>query len=151
MALPYGALIQEKRKKMRLNRSSTRPLLLVTVLMILAAMAILIVSCRNSTEQAGTNTEIVGATEDINAIAEARGLTPQDIANAVKTFTPSGRHDEYYLFASGGQSGQVYVIGLPSMRIVKQIAVFTPEPWQGFGYGAEGTMNVLEQGGLAVA
>ncbi len=117
--------------------------------MILAAMAILIVSCRNSTEQAGTNTEIVGATEDINAIAEARGLTPQDIANAVKTFTPSGRHDEYYLFASGGQSGQVYVIGLPSMRIVKQIAVFTPEPWQGFGYGAEGTMNVLEQGGLA--
>ncbi|HMT19688.1 MAG TPA: Sec-dependent nitrous-oxide reductase [Promineifilum sp.] len=122
---------------------------MVTVLMILAAMAILIVSCRNSTEQAGTNTEIVGATEDINAIAEARGLTPQDIANAVKTFTPSGRHDEYYLFASGGQSGQVYVIGLPSMRIVKQIAVFTPEPWQGFGYGAEGTMNVLEQGGLA--
>jgi nitrous-oxide reductase len=124
--------------------------MLVAALMIIAALAVLIVSCRNNTGQATTGTtEIVGATEDINAIAEARGLTPADIANAVKTFTPSGRHDEYYLFASGGQSGQVYVIGLPSMRIVKQIAVFTPEPWQGFGYGAQGTMEVLEQGGLA--
>ena len=50
------------------------------------------------------------------------------------------------MFASGGHGGQVYVIGMPSMRIIKQIAVFTPEPWQGYGYGAEGTMAVLEQG-----
>ncbi len=134
---------------MRLNRSSTRPLMLVTALMILAALAVLIVSCRDNAEQAGSGAEVAGATEDINAIAEARGLTPTDIANAVKTFTPSGKHDEYYLFASGGQSGQVYVIGLPSMRIIKQIAVFTPEPWQGFGYGELGTMDLLAQGGQA--
>lgn len=123
--------------------------MVITALMILAAMAVLIVSCRDNTEQAAGGVEVAGATEDINAIAEARGLTPADIANAVKTYTPSGMHDEYYLFASGGQSGQVYVIGLPSMRIVKQIAVFTPEPWQGFGYGAEGTMNLLAGGGTA--
>jgi nitrous-oxide reductase len=41
------------------------------------------------------------------------------------------------LFASGGHSGQVHVIGLPSMRLLKTIAVFTPEPWQGYGYGAD--------------
>ena len=38
------------------------------------------------------------------------------------------------MFASGGHSGQVIVIGVPSMRILKYIAVFTPEPWQGYGY-----------------
>ncbi len=134
---------------MKLNRSSTRPLMLVTALMILAALAVLIVSCRDNAGQAATGAQVAGASEDINAIAEARGLTPVDIANAVKTYTPSGMKDEYYLFASGGQSGQVYVIGLPSMRIMKQIAVFTPEPWQGFGYGELGTMKVLAEGGLA--
>ncbi len=133
---------------MKLNRSSTRPLLLITALMLLAAMAVLIVSCRDSAQEAATGAQITGSTEDINAIAEARGLTPDDIAAAVKTYMPSGTHDEYYQFASGGQSGQVYVIGLPSMRIVKQIAVFTPEPWLGFGYGELGTMDVLAQGGL---
>ena len=83
---------------------------------------------------------------DAAAIAEARGLTPDDITAALKTYTPTGVYDEYIMFASGGQSGQVYVIGMPSMRIIKQIAVFTPEPWQGYGYGAEGTMETLAEG-----
>jgi nitrous-oxide reductase len=124
--------------------------MLITALMILAALAVLIVSCRDNAEQgaSGAQVEVAGATEDLNAIAEARGLTPADMAAALKTYMPSGTHDEYYEFASGGQSGQVYVIGIPSMRIIKQIAVFTPEPWQGFGYGELGTMDVLAQGGL---
>ena len=50
---------------------------------------------------------------------------------------PPGGRDEYLLFASGGHSGQVHVIGVPSMRLLKTIAVFTPEPWQGYGYGAD--------------
>jgi len=132
---------------MKLTRTMNRPFLLITVLLLLGLVAVLAVACRNQAETAGSQTEIAGATEDINAIAEARGLTPADIAAAVKTYTPSGMHDEYYEFASGGQSGQVYVIGLPSMRILKQIAVFTPEPWQGFGYGELGTMKVLAEGG----
>src|SRR6185503_16014380 len=51
-----------------------------------------------------------------------------------KTYTPSGRHDEYLLFSSGGQSGQIFVMGVPSMRLLRSIAVFTPEPWQGYGF-----------------
>ena len=70
-------------------------------------------------------------------IAEARGLSPEDAAHAVKTFVPPGGRDEYLLFASGGHSGQVHVVGVPSMRLLKTIAVFTPEPWQGYGYGAD--------------
>ena len=83
---------------------------------------------------------------DIKEIADLRGLTPEDIEAAVKTYHPSGMHDEYIMMSSGGHSGQIHVIGIPSMRLLKTIAVFTPEPWQGWGFGAEDTMEVLNQG-----
>jgi nitrous-oxide reductase len=76
-----------------------------------------------------------GLSTDAAAIAQARGLSPADVSAALKTYMPTGAHDDYMLFASGGQSGQVLVIGLPSMRLLKVIGVFTPEPWQGWGYG----------------
>jgi hypothetical protein len=50
---------------------------------------------------------------------------------------PSGRHDDYVLFSSGGQSGQVFAIGVPSMRLLRSISVFTPESWQGYGFAGE--------------
>ena len=78
----------------------------------------------------------VAANGDVNAVAEARGLTPADMLAAAKTYVPTGKYDEYVMFASGGHAGQVFVIGLPSMRILRTIAVFTPEPWQGYGFGA---------------
>ncbi|MCB0010592.1 MAG: hypothetical protein KDE34_01790, partial [Anaerolineales bacterium] len=110
-------------------------LLIFTILAIVA-----FVSCQDEQDGAGA------LSADASAIAEARGLTPEDVAAALKTYTPSGVHDEYVMFASGGHAGQVYVIGIPSMRIIKKIAVFTPEPWQGYGYGAAGTMEVLAEG-----
>jgi nitrous-oxide reductase len=58
---------------------------------------------------------------------------------------PSGKKDEYLLFASGGHSGQVFVIGIPSMRLLKVIGVFTPEPWQGWGFSKD-TRDVLNEG-----
>ena len=84
---------------------------------------------------------------DVQSVAKERGLTTADLLAAAKTYTPSGQKDEYIIFSSGGHSGQVFVIGLPSMRILRSIAVFTPEPWQGWGYGvgneilAEGDVN----------
>ena len=36
------------------------------------------------------------------------------------------------------------------MRILKIIAVFTPEPWQGYGYGADGGNQVLAEGNPAI-
>lgn len=71
------------------------------------------------------------------SVADARGLTPDDVVAAVKTYVAGGKHDDYYMFASGGHSGQVLVLGLPSMRLLKLIAVFTPEPWQGYGFSDE--------------
>jgi len=83
---------------------------------------------------------------DWQAIAANRGLTEQDIRAAVMTYNPSGKLDDYVMFASGGHSGQVFAIGLPSMRMLKEIAVFTPEPWQGYGYGAGN--DVLDEGNI---
>jgi nitrous-oxide reductase len=81
----------------------------------------------------------------IQALMAERNLSEADVSAALKTYTPSGRTDEYYMFASGGHSGQVIVIGIPSMRILKYIAVFTPEPWQGYGFDDQ-TKSVLAGG-----
>ncbi len=83
---------------------------------------------------------------DVQKIAKERGLSTQDLLAAAKTYTPSGMIDEYLIFASGGHSGQVFVIGLPSMRHLRTIAVFTPEPWQGWGYGVGD--EILDQGNV---
>lgn len=89
--------------------------------------------CGGSGERASGAQELGRNAE---AIAAERGLTPDDVTAALKTFMPSGRHDDYIMLASGGHSGQVFVIGIPSMRLLRSVAVFTPEPWQGWGYGA---------------
>ena len=76
---------------------------------------------------------------------KARNLAEADVTAALKTYTPTGVHDEYLMFASGGHCGQVLVIGVPSMRILKVIAVFTPEPWQGYGYGDQTNAVLAER------
>jgi len=86
---------------------------------------------------------------DVSEVARERHLSEQDVLAAVKTYQPTGRYDPYVLFASGGHSGQVLVIGVPSMRLLKVIAVFTPEPWQGYGVGAVETQDVLDEGRMA--
>ncbi len=83
--------------------------------------------------------------QTVPELMEARGLSEADVNAALKTYTPTGQHDEYIMFASGGQAGHLLVIGIPSMRILKYVGVFTPEPWQGYGYGDE-TGELLDQG-----
>ena len=87
----------------------------------------------------------LGASQSVQDLMKARGLSEADVEAALKTYVPSGKMDDYYIFASGGQSGNVDVIGVPSMRLLKVIGVFTPESWQGYGFGGEGD-KVLEQG-----
>jgi nitrous-oxide reductase len=124
--------------------STMKKYLLLFVLMVVVGF-LLVTACSGLGGDTETP-ESAAAPGDINAIAAERGLTPADIEAAVKTYTPTGQHDEYIMFASGGHSGQMFVIGMPSMRLLKVIGVFTPEPWQGWGYGAESSMEVLEQG-----
>jgi len=86
-----------------------------------------------------------GAAETLQDVMKRRQLTQQDLLAAAKTYVPSGKRDEFIAFSSGGQSGQVIVYGIPSMRILKYIAVFTPEPWQAYGFDEE-SKAVLAQG-----
>lgn len=83
--------------------------------------------------------------ESLDAVMKRRGLTEKDVLAASKTYVPTGKRDEFLAFSSGGQSGHVIVYGIPSMRILKYIGVFTPEPWQGYGFDNE-SKAVLDQG-----
>jgi nitrous-oxide reductase len=56
---------------------------------------------------------------------------------AQRTFVEPGQLDDYYLFYSGGHSGQVYVAGVPSMRHIATIPVFAPYPATGYGFDQE--------------
>ncbi len=56
---------------------------------------------------------------------------------AVSTYVAPGDMDEFYLFSSGGHSGNIYVAGVPSMRHIATIPVFTPYPGTGYGYDKE--------------
>lgn len=58
-----------------------------------------------------------------------------DVAEAaIATYVAPGDTDEYYLFYSGGHSGNVYVAGVPSMRHIATIPVFAPYPATGYGF-----------------
>lgn len=88
------------------------------------------------------------AAETLQEVLKRRNLTQQDLLAAAKTYVPTGKRDEFLAFSSGGQSGQVIVYGIPSMRILKYLAVFTPEPWQGYGFDEE-SKKVLKGGSIA--
>ena len=95
---------------------------------LLLAFALVLQACTSSSDDGDS-----AATGDINTRREAAGLQPlsdDQLLAAGMTYLPSGEHDPYIMLASGGQSGQMFAIGVPSMRILKEIAVFTPEPWQ---------------------
>lgn len=126
--------------------------------MIFVLLATTVISCGKDEEtptpaapvaseggQAGTSGALPAAALQI---AQERGLTPDDINAALMTYTPSGKWDEYISFMSGGHSGNILAVGVPSMRILKNIAVFTPESWQGYGYGSLESEAILDAGNV---
>jgi len=86
-----------------------------------------------------------GPAASLSDLMKARNLNEGDVEAALKTYTPSGTKDPYILFASGGHTGDVLVIGVPSMRILSYIPVFTREPYYGYGYD-DATEALLESG-----
>lgn len=66
------------------------------------------------------------------------GISASDRAAAAEaSYVAPGEKDEYYLFYSGGHSGQVFVAGLPSLRHIVTIPVFAPYPGTGYGFDVE--------------
>lgn len=93
---------------------------------------------RSKKDSAGENpASAAPLSDDAMAVIQKRGLHPDDVMGALSTYLPTGKYDDHIMFASGGHGGQVFAIGLPSMRLLRTIAVFTPEPWQGYGFGTK--------------
>lgn len=87
-----------------------------------------------------------GAAGELAKIADERGLTIEQAEGALTAFTPPGSYDPYIMFASGGHSGNIHLVGVPSMRLLKTIPVFTPESWSGYGQGADWSETILAEG-----
>jgi len=95
----------------------------------------------------GIYPQTTNAQQTLNDVKEERGLTDTDVLAATKTFMPRGGRDEYFGFVGTGNSGTMIVYGIPSMRIYKYVGVFSPEPWQGYGFDDESTL-MLKKGSL---
>ena len=65
---------------------------------------------------------------------KSAGGTSDIAVAAMKTYVAPGDLDEYYMFASGGHSGNIYVYGVPSMRHLSTIPVYSPYPATGYGF-----------------
>ena len=66
---------------------------------------------------------------------ESKDLTAGDEAG--KVYVAPGTYDDFYLFTSGGFSGQIGVYGLPSGRMFRVIPVFSQDPEKAWGYSEE--------------
>ncbi|HEU5070974.1 MAG TPA: TAT-dependent nitrous-oxide reductase [Verrucomicrobiae bacterium] len=83
-------------------------------LFVLAAGAVLLAGCNS------------------DSTAKAARQAAQNKSAAEQVYVPPGKLDDYYAILSGGQSGSVFVFGVPSCRFIKEIPIF--EPRAGLGY-----------------
>ena len=88
----------------------------------------------------------MGTDGQLVAMASSRGLSGDEASGALKTFVPPGNYDPYFMFASSGHAGHVLVIGVPSMRLLKVIAVFTRDSYSGYGFGSDLGEGLLREG-----
>ena len=97
-----------------------------------------ILSCRHASRLSLPAASLAAllAAAGCNPPGRTKSRSPMTSA-AAKSYVAPGEKDEFYLFYSGGHSGQVYVAGLPSMRHITTIPVFAPYPATGYGFDEE--------------
>ena len=91
---------------------------------------------------AGAIGGLAGCTEALR-----RDDDPGAATGSPDAHVPPGELDEYYAFLSGGHSGDIRVLGLPSMREIMRIPVFNHESARGYGYDDDSREMLDEAGG----
>jgi len=71
-----------------------------------------------------------GCNSDSTAKKEKQAAENKSAAQQI--YVPPGKLDDYYAILSGGQSGSVFVFGLPSCRFIKEIPIFEPRAALGY-------------------
>jgi nitrous-oxide reductase len=113
---------------------------------IVTALALLLLArCRGTTTSAqrGASGGSSGYAQ-LDDIVKARNLTPDEAAAALKVFVPPGSHDDFLMVTSGGHRGTVMLYGIPSMRLLKEVPVYAPDSWQGWGQGEVSSQAMLD-------
>jgi nitrous-oxide reductase len=78
---------------------------------------------------AGAGVSLLGGCKEDSTVKSAAAAVTAGGAHEVQP----GQLDEYYLFSSGGHSGEARVIGVPSGRTLRRIPVFNIDPMVGWG------------------
>ncbi|MFC7044850.1 TAT-dependent nitrous-oxide reductase [Halobacteriaceae archaeon GCM10025711] len=90
----------------------------------------------------------VGAASALAGCASLQGgqeTTPGGSQGGHKGTVAPGEHDDYYGFWSGGQSGDIRVLGIPSMRELTRIPIFQSDSGKGWGHD-DHTAKVMGDG-----
>jgi len=106
-------------------------------------------ACTERKPQAHSPASQAGSAQSLEAVALQRGLDPDEARAALETRVSPGTYDEFTMVTSGGHSGSIYLIGIPSLRLLKEIPVYAPNSWQGWAQGSEEGHKVLEEGTFA--
>ena len=71
-----------------------------------------------------------------------------NVSAAQQVYVAPGKLDDYYAFLSGGQSGSVFVYGIPSCRFIREIPIFEPRAGLGYAFnpGTESYTRLRDSG-----